>query len=159
MKKYFLVLVTLFLIGCGISPIKYQATGIEIKEAVDLVEEMTWSQHTKWRPESIVINDKYMAWSFGYASQNNVWATDVGTGFAVGGGTSTSRYVGSRSYYRSIDKIQLYSWKRKLMQWYAVGIIDKNGVNKFVLRTRSLKDAKLFTNAMTSIVNFYKNKE
>lgn len=147
MKKYLFVLVTFFLIGCGTSPINYQATNMEIKQAVNLVEDLTWSQHINWRPRSFVITDEYMAWSISSVD------------FVVDSVNSPNRNVEIKSYYRAIDKVQLYSWKRKLQQWYVVGIINKRGSSEFVLHTRSLEDAKLFTNAMSSIVNFYKNKE
>ena len=157
MVKYLLVIATLILSGCGSSPIKYKTTEMEINSAIDLAEEITWSQHENWRPDGFAVNEKYISWEFGVISRNRSWATSVGnTGLAVGGGTSTHRNAGNRMYYRYIDRVQLYSWKRKFRQWYAVAIIEKSGAQKFILRTRSLEDAELFTSAMTSIVDFYK---
>ena len=160
MKKYLLALVTFLLVGCGSSPIEYKTTEMEINAATSLAEEITWSQHKDWRPDGFAVNEKYISWEFGVVSKNSSWATEVGnTGFAVGGGTSTYRNAGNRLYYRYIDKVQLYSWKRKFQQWYAVGITEKSGESKFILRTKNLEDAKLFTSAITSIVNFYKIKQ
>ena len=159
MMKDLLVIGPLLLAGCGSSPIKYKPTEMEINSAISLAEEITWSQHENWRPDGFSVNEKYISWEFGVISRNSSWATSVGnTGLAVGGGTSTHRNAGNRMYYRYIDKVQLYSWKRKFKQWYAVAIIEKSGAHKFILRTRSLEDAELFTSAITSIVDFYKVK-
>jgi hypothetical protein len=160
MNKYLLILVTFLVVGCGSSPMKYETTKMEINAAISLAEEITWSQHRDWRPDGFSVNEKYISWEYGVVSSNKSWASGVGnTGFVVGSGTSTYRNSGNRLYYRYINRVQLYSWKRKFQQWYAVGIITKSGENKFILRTKSLEDAELFTSAMTTIVDFYKTEE
>ena len=161
MYKLLIVLLTLLITACGgTSPIKYQPTSMDINEAKDVLEELTWSQHPKWKPDSFVITEKYIAWGFGATSKSTGFATAIGdSGVAIGSSTSNIRNIGDRYYYRSIQKVELSSWQRKFKQWYVVSITDMHNRHKYVLRTRILKDAKVFTDAMTTIVDNYRNSD
>lgn len=97
-----------------------------------------------------------MAWSYGTTSQTRGIASAIGdTGIAVGASSSVTRDLGDRAYYRSIDRVQLLSWIRKGKQWYAVSLTAKRGESKVILRTRSLEDAKLFTDAVSSVLTHF----
>ena len=160
MCKLLVVPLILLITACGGTiPIKYQASSMDINEAKDVLDELTWSQHPKWRPDAFLITEKYIAWDSGVISRSNGFATDIVPGTAIVSSTSIIKNIGDRYYYRSIQKVELSSWKRKFKQWYVVSITDTHDRLKHVLRTRILSDAKMFTDAMTTVVNNYRKSD
>lgn len=153
-----LVIFSLFFSACGTSPIQYEATLMEVDKAREIVEELTWAQHPTWRPSAFEINDKYIAWNFGTRSDSNAIAVG-GSGVVGASGSTISKNLGERAYFRSIEKVELLLWKRKFRTWYTVSLTGKNNSHQYALRTRNLEDAKLFTDAMYTVVTFYKEKD
>ncbi len=158
MLKNVSILALLFLLSsCGTTPIEYKPSTLKLDTAKEIVEELTWSQHPTYRPSGFEINDKYMAWDFGVKSESSGMA--VGNGTVTGiSGTTTSKNIGERSYFKSIDKVELFLWKRKFRTWYTVSLTEKNNTYKYVYRTQSLEDAEKFTDAMSTIVKYYKEQ-
>jgi hypothetical protein len=79
MRKTLVILITTFLVACGSSPIQYQASLIDINKAKDIVEDLTWSQHSNWRPDAFEITDKYIAWDYGTTSRTRGTCRTVGS--------------------------------------------------------------------------------
>jgi hypothetical protein len=130
---------------------------MSIGDAVDIVEQLTMTQHKTWRPDHFSINDKYIFWQYGTISKGHGSAVAIDS-IVFGSVTSTTRSVGERLYFNSIHDIQLQSWKRKFSQWYVVSAFDNdNNVVQHLFRTQSIEDAKRFTDAIHALVLYHEN--
>jgi hypothetical protein len=130
---------------------------MSVRDAVDIVEQLTMTQHKTWRPDYFEINDKYILWNYGTISKGQISAVAIDS-IVVGSGTSTTRSVGDRLYFNSIHNIQLLSWKRKFKQWYVVSALDNdNNIIQHLFHTQSLDDAKRFSDAMHTLVVYHEN--
>ncbi|MGM8224982.1 hypothetical protein ACSV5M_00270 [Cellvibrio sp. ARAG 10.3] len=148
-----IVLLIIFLSGCGTTPMTYQAEPMSINEAYEIIDQMIMSQHRDWAPDYFVITDKYLGWDYGSISYGTTNAI-VYNNFALGNSSTTIRNAGERVYFSKVGGVKLYSWKRKFKQWYTVALIDKNeDLIKHILRTRDLSDAQQLFDAMTVLLN------
>ncbi len=146
-------LLVILLVGCGTTPMNYQAQPLSIAESYNVIDEMIMTQHRNWRPDYIVVTETYIGW--GYGIQSSTTTNAIGSdNSAFISSNSTTRSVGDRVYFSRVGQVQLYSWKRKFKQWYVVSLLDKRGkLIKNVLRTRSLPDAEKMVDAITVVLS------
>lgn len=134
-------MLAMLLSGCASNILEYSPKlGMNAQDAWEVVDELTMTQHLAWRPVYIEFKERYV-----------VWGRGVTTRGLIGG--SRSRESQDRIYYKSIDRIQLMSWRRKLEQYYVVSIVRKDDSNAaHILHTRSLVDAKRFLDAFETLL-------
>ena len=157
MYRLLIIFFLLVVSGCGgVTPIKYTPMPMDYTEAKDTVEELILTQHQLWKPDSLELNNKYIAWNFGYVSKGGSTSVVIpGTYVAVGSSRSTTRHKNERLYFRAIKSIQLSTWSRRLKKWYVVSTLDKHGnISKHILHTRNREDAERFTDAMNALLIF-----
>tara|TARA_R110002073_G_scaffold335678_1_gene528452 strand:- start:869 stop:1378 length:510 start_codon:yes stop_codon:yes gene_type:complete len=151
--KTLLIFLVASLVGCGATPLSYQAQPISIDEAYSIIDQMVMTQNKKWKPDYFVITDKYLGWDYGSVSSggvNVVAYNNVGFGRSK----ATTRNVSDRVYFSKIKGVQMYDWKRKLQQWWTVALMgDNDRIIKYVLRTKNLAEAQQMVDALTVLLN------
>jgi hypothetical protein len=175
MNKFFLLILSIFIVGCSTSRyVPYNPTSKDVEAAKVILEDLTWSQHLMWRPDNFQITDTFIGWDYGITSDSKTRGRSVGVGVSkqfkdsgiglgVSGTSNNSRTTTviretiDRTYYRSINDVKLVSWKKNFKQWYIVRLMNSNRSQKNVLRTRSIDDAKLYIDALTTIIEYSKN--
>lgn len=117
---------------------------MELSEAKSIAEQLIMTQHRDWRPKGFVITDQYFSWGEATMTTSSAPQQPQTTFYNSGS---------ERFYFNRLSNAELYSWKRKFFQWYAVELIDNNGDGvKYVLRTKSLEDARQMVDAVNTIL-------
>jgi hypothetical protein len=134
--------------ACGTTQIAYVAKPIELEAAQRNIERLVMTQHQDWRPDDFIFADEFFGWSFGTVSQGNF--AGVGTsGVVFGTSSERVRQLSDRVYYSQVAGVRLYSWKRKMRQWYVVSLIGRDDtVLMHTLRTLSREDAELMVDSL-----------
>lgn len=153
LRGMFLPLFLLFATACGSNAISYKPEFIDYNEALDVVEELTMTQHSEWKPDEFGITDKYIFWNYGFVATSSSSSAIIADSAIVGKSQVETKLNNERIYFRTIKGVKLLDWQRKFKQWYVVSLVDTEGrIKKHVFRTRSLDDAKRFMDAMESII-------
>jgi hypothetical protein len=152
MIRVFLILIVVFLTGCGTTRINYETKKISLEDAYNVIDQMVMTQHREWKPDTFVITDNYLGWGYGSVS-NNTSTGVIYNNALLGASSSTIRNIGERIYFNKIEGLQLLDWTRKFKQWYVVILVGKDGkVIKHILRTRSISEAQLMMDSMTILL-------
>lgn len=172
LKFFTLFLTALVISACNSSRyMEYEANEISRERAKFILEDLTWAQHPKFRPENVLVTDTFMSFNNGLKSVSNTHgrsatigaSAEIGdTGIRIGGSgtntrsqtTTTLREDGERVYFRPTNNIRLISWKRNNRQWYIVRIFNSNRTSKNIYYTRNLQDAELYIDAFNTMVSY-----
>lgn len=152
------VLVTLFLYaGCASKTIAYQPTHrLGVKDASNTVEELTMTQHKKYKPDYIEIGEQYILWGYGTISKGHGgavgYSATTNINVAVGGSTTSTREVGDRVYYKAIKELRL----SKKHGYVVTAISYDNKEIKHLFYTRNIEQAESYIDAMNSLIAAYK---
>ena len=146
-------LITLAVVGCGTTPMKYEPKEMTLKESFSFIDQMVMTQHPNWKPDYFMINEDYIGWNYGQVSSATGSAVGYG-GVAWGTSTAVVREASERVYFSKISSVQLNDWQRKFQQWYAVALMgDEGQVLKYILRTRDKDDAMKMVDALSTVIN------
>jgi len=160
MKKISILIISILLSGCGSTLVTYIPTdNLDINDALDLADEIIMSQHIKWKPDYVKFEDKYILLNYGAKATGRSSSFYTDYGFAVGNSSTEYHNIGQKIYYKSIGKITLIKWHRKLKEWWVVQVrgID-NKIKKNIFYTRNAQDAKKLIDALDVIVKHGKEK-
>lgn len=153
MRLLLLVALSFVLVGCGTTPMKYEPKELSLEESLEFIDQMVMTQHSNWRPDYFMINEKYIGWNYGKISNATGSAVGYG-GVAWASGSAVVREASERVYFSKIKGVQLNDWQRKFQQWYAVALVGENGrYLKYILRTRNLNDAQKMMDALNTVIN------
>ena len=159
-RGIFFPIFLLFVTACGSNAISYQPTLMSYSEALNVVEELTMTQHSEWKPDEFGITDKYVFWNYGFVTNSSSSAAIIADTAIVGKSQAETKLNNERIYFRTIKGVKLLDWQRKFKQWYVVSLVDtEDRITKHALRTRSLDDAKRFMDAMESIIRERKDSQ
>jgi len=137
--------------ACSSTRLQYTPAVIDSSDARAVIEQVFMEQPVRYRPESVVVEDTFIAISEGVStsSRSSGVAVHVSHGFVFGGGggRDTAKELNTRVYFSSIGELQLY--KRK--SWFIVQIRNTEGqVVKSVYASNQDK-AQHFMDALESM--------
>lgn len=134
--------------ACGTTGVGYVAKPVAAELAEPTIERLVMTQHQAFRPDDFIVTDDFFGWSFGAVSRGSFSGAAVG-GAVFGSSSERVRQLSDRAYYSQITEIRLYSWKRKMKQWWLVSLVDKDDrIIIHALRTLSREDAELMVDSL-----------
>ncbi|MFT0869703.1 hypothetical protein [Pseudomonas sp. CAM1A] len=149
------ILLSCFMAGCGSQRLNYSPSATHFsdrQQAAEFVEQAFFEDYgKKFRPQSVLINDKVIILSDGMVSEGTGFATaaPLGAGaIAAGSSRSVIKDASRRIYLNSIDDISIYQ-KRGRSSRFTVVIRGQDGRELGSVRTGSLERAQRFSDALT----------
>ena len=135
-RRFFLSLLLLLVTACGSNSIPYQPVAMDYNEALAVVEELTMTQHSEWKPDEFGIMDKYIFWNYGFVTNSSGSAAVIADTVVIGNSRAETKSNNERIYFKTIKGVKILDWQRKFKQWYVVSLVDTEGrVTKHALRT------------------------
>lgn len=126
-----------------------------LENAVETVERLALGQHRDWRPDQVIITDRYILYDFGVELESSarIFASQS---IGLASGSTKKNWRREQVFFKSVDEVVLYSWTRKFAQWYVVSLAGSQEM--YALRTRSLADAREMQTALQTLVDEFGDK-
>lgn len=151
--KIWQLLSAFLLAGCTATQIPYSPETVTSKEDSErIIEQVIMEQPAKYRPESVLITDDYLAFGEGYSEKSVGMAsgTKLGSSAVIGVGSSRTKgkEINSRLYFNSLGVPLLYA-KRS---WYIIQVVDNHDAVLKRYYTRDKHKAESFIDALTYFI-------
>lgn len=153
MKRFIALVFFVLLSGCSATQVPYSPEPMTNREdSARVIEQVIMEQSAKYRPESVLITDDYLAFGEGYSEKSTGLAsgTKLGSNAVIGVGSSRTKgkAINSRLYFNSLGVPQLYT-KRG---WYIIQVVDNHDAVLKRYYTRDKHKAESFIDALTYFI-------